>query len=178
MAKSKTDSAAAGTAEGAPATEQAAPTTDDGAIAAAAVARDIVEKQMADLSPAERAAALARLARQAAGVLPPKWTPEQQLDKGVNIRDVVAEMAVAQGQELIKCRARWRDPSNPDRILAESSLPTGEIQSFYGLPWRVGEYKTNERGVIIGGSAPLTGYVPANLWDETRFEAVEDDGRA
>lgn len=131
----------------------------------------------ADMTPQAAAVAKAEAARAAAGIRPHKWTPEQRLAPGVNVRQAVADMFP--GEELIRVRVNWRHLDDPGRVLAESSDPTGEIQSFYGLPFRVGAYKLMPDGkTILGGSAPLDGFVPALQFDPVRFTAVADDGGA
>lgn len=109
---------------------------------------------------------------------PAKWTPDSATDPGVKLFDLVS--AMFPGETLVKCRAHGRDPENPERVLAESYFPEGAIQPVYGLPFRVGKYarvrddKGQETNVVRGGTAPLTGYVPASLWNDRRFEELTE----
>lgn len=118
-----------------------------------------------------------------AGLVPRAWTPDSAVDPGVKLVDLAG--AMFPGEEIIKCRAIHRHPNNPERILAESYMHEGSVQPVYGLPFRVGKYarveddKGRPTTVIRGGTAPLTGYVPASLWSAARFEQIteaDDDG--
>lgn len=117
-------------------------------------------------------------ARAAAAAVPFKWTPDSAVDPSVKLRDLVA--AMFPGEELVKCRAIGRDPENPEKILAESYFPEGAIQPVWGLPFRVGTYarvrddKGQPTAVYRGGTAPLTGYVPASLWAPARFDEITE----
>jgi hypothetical protein len=144
------------------------------AAAAPAIAPAPLPADMADLSPQDAALAKAAAARAAAGVKPQRWTPEQRLDVAVDLRQVVQDLYP--GEELIRVRVNWRHPDTME-VIAESSFPTGEIEPFYGLPFRVGTYKRTPDGKkLIGGSAPLDGFIPALQFDPVRFTAVADDG--
>lgn len=116
-------------------------------------------------------------------VIPRAWTPDSAVDPSVKLVDLVG--AMFPGEELVKCKAIHRHPNNPERVLAESYMHEGTVQPVYGLPFRVGKYarveddKGQPTSMIRGGTAPLTGYVPASLWSDARFERIEttdDDG--
>jgi hypothetical protein len=127
---------------------------------------------------AEAASAADAQADGIATTVPTKWTPDSAVDPSVCLVDLVG--AMFPGQTLVKCRAIGRDPENPERILAESYYPEGAIQPVYGLPFRVGKYarvkddKGRATETFRGGSAPLTGYVPASLWNDARFEELTE----
>lgn len=115
--------------------------------------------------------------------VPLNWTPDATIDPGVKLRDVVEKKYP--GEHIIKARALPRAADNPERVLAESYVLEGAIQNVWGLPFRVGKYarvkddKGRETATVRGGTAPLTGYVPASLWDDSRFEELtkaDEDG--
>lgn len=114
-----------------------------------------------------------------AASFPVKWSPGDALSANIDLRAMTA--AMFPGQEIVKVKAHGRDPENADRILAESFMPEGEIQAVYGLPFRVGKYSRvkdqegNETGVIRGGTASLTGYVPRSMFTSARYEEIADD---
>ena len=104
---------------------------------------------------------------------PLRYAAETLIDASTDLEAFVG--AMFPGEKLIAVRARLRDPKRPDRVFVESYQPTGEIQNVFGIPMRVGEYLADDDnpGKVLGGTAPLTGWIPESLWNDRRYERVE-----